>query len=178
MKTKTYVIEATGGNPAVIFDPDDFLFQHMVLSEKEEYEKEELKELAKTHNVDFISKEEEGSFTFLHVTSPEHLESIREHGLKPSEDGYVGDLGYGVYVIDEDDTEAIENLLDYLEAALEDDEEEILLIQGSYTGAFTRCIYGDGHEGYIVIKSTVSDEMIEDWSVKNLEDVWFNGLSF
>lgn len=177
MKTETYVIEATGGNPAVIFDPEDFLFHHLVLSDKKEYEKEELKELAKTHDVDFISKEEEGSFTFLHVTSPEHLDSIREHGLKPSEDGYVGDLGYGVYLIDEDDTEAIENLLDYLEASLEDDEEEVLLIQGSYTGAFTRCIYGEGHEGYIVIKEIIIADCIEDWAVKNLDDVWFNGLS-
>lgn len=177
MKTKMYAIEATGGNPEVMFDPEDFLFHHLVLSDEKEYSKEELEELARTHEVDFISKEEDGSFTFLHVTSPEYLDSIQEHGLKPSDDGYVGDLGYGVYVVDEGDTDALENLMDYLEAALEDDEDEILLIQGSYTGRYTRCIYGDGHEGYIVIKSTVSEEMIEDWSVKNLEDVWFNGLS-
>lgn len=177
MKTETMLIEGTGGLPKTAMEPADFLFQHLILEHGEEKTKEELAELAQTHQVDFISKEEEGTFTFLHVTRPEHLDSIQENGLLASEDGYVGDLGYGLYVVDEEDTTALGNLLDYLEAALEDDEEELLLVQGSYTGTFTRCIYGDGHEGYIVIKSTVSHDLIEDWAVKNLEDVWFNGLT-
>lgn len=177
MTTAVFQIEGTGGEPPKAGELEDFFFRHLVLPADAELTDEELKNLAETHQVDFISKEEEGNVSFIHVSRPEHLDSIQENGLIANETGYIGDLGTGVYVINQYDTDGIENVLNYIEGAFEN-EEEVLLVEGSYDGKMTRCIYGEGHVGYIVIKSTISADNIEDWAIKSLEDVWFTGLEF
>lgn len=176
MKTNAQRIEETCGYPAGFGVLSDFFFKHLVLPKgKQVFQLPVLSAMAIEHQVDFISKEEHGTISFLHVTDVENLDAILELGLQPNVEGYVGDLGWGVYLIEEDDDTACDNLYDFLEAR--EPDSEVLILKGSYTGNYTRCLYGQGHEGYIVAKETVLAESIEDWYTKTVEEIEFEGFN-
>ena len=130
----------------------DFLFTHLVLTEAEW---EEIKASTNREKfpfglkVDFVSVLRNGGLEYLHVTDADR-NYIEQNGLK--EGRYVGDLGRGIYVVEESNPEAVANLMDFLSEYKE--EEELTLVKGYYKGQYTECIYGYGHEGYIVLKGT------------------------
>lgn len=170
-QTQDFFIEGTCLLPSKAIESPEFLFQHLVLSISSAIDESELEKLADIHRVDFISQVEEGTINFIHVSYPSQLKSIKERGLIASSES--SDLGVGVYLIEEDDVEGTENLLTYVETLM---QEEILIIKGTYQGEYMRCIYGESHEGYIVVKETVLPNNIEDWSKKTQEDIWFSGF--
>lgn len=172
-QTQGFQIEGTGGFPATNGELPDFFFQHLVLPLDSNASHDELEKLASIHQVDFISKVEEGTISFVHVSRPEHLLSIQNYGLLASE--YVGDLGAGIYLIEEDDSVATENLMDYLESLCKEGET-LLIVKGTYHGTYTRCLYGEGHEGYVVVKETVLSDCISEWSEKKQDDIWFTAF--
>jgi len=159
-------IQLTGG------EDNDFLFTHLVLAEKE-YEEiiqmMTLNELAEELDVSFISVERKGKLEFLHVTSAEHYDSIEKKGFVIQPNSYISDLGNGLYVIQKDDVEALMNLEDYISELYEDNEEDILLVYGTYKGAYMKCVYDRGHRGYIVLPSTESI-IIQDMYEKTVSE--------
>lgn len=156
------LIEQTGG------ENNDFLFTHAIV-------KEEVDLSSVSEEVDFISIEKEGSFDFYHISSTDNQDSIVENGLTLPEGTYVADLGKGIYVIDQEDEEALDNLKEYISEFYGDDEEaEILLVSGHYEGPYTVCVKGDGHKGYILLKNIVSADNIEDAEKMFVEDFLWN----
>ncbi len=130
----------------------DFLFTHLVVAENELEEiksKTTLKEFASSLRVDFISVAKDDGLEYLHVIDTDR-NYIEQNGLK--EGRYVGDLGRGLYVVEENNPEAVANLMGFLSEYKE--EEELTLVKGYYKGPYTECVYGYGHEGYIVLKGT------------------------
>lgn len=146
-------IERTGGKNG------DFLFNHLVLSEKELREVESIEELAEKHDIDFISVERNNSINYYHVTDIDNYESINEKGLLYNQNNeWVGDLGKGIYAVEQGNHIAIDNLQSYVAELVGGDD--ILIVEGVYTGIYTECIYGYGHEGYIVFKGN-TDNIID-----------------
>lgn len=171
-QTQDFFIEGTCLLPSKAIESPEFLFQHLVLPISSTINESELEKLADIHQVDFISQVEEGTINFIHVSYTSQLTSIKEIGLIASSES--SDLGVGVYLIEEDDVEGTENLLTYVETLMQ--EEDILIVKGTYQGRYIRCLYGEGHEGYIVVKETISPSLIEDWSEKTQDDIWFTGF--
>jgi len=130
----------------------DFLFTHLVLTEGE-WEKikasTDREKFPFGLKVDFVSVLRDGGVEYIHVTDADR-NYIEQNGLK--EGRYVGDLGRGIYVVEESNPEAVANLMDFLSEYKE--EEELILVKGYYKGPYTECVYGYGHEGYIVLKGT------------------------
>lgn len=172
MKLVEGYIEKTGGLPATDSEMEDFFFSHLVL--KEETSQEDCLDLIKKHGVDFISVEMSGSFTFYHLTNPDNLGSISQVGLVSNQSEYISDLGKGIYVVKDGDEEGEQHLLDYIES--HDDVDRWLFVKGKYEGLFTKCIYGEGHIGYYVLKEDVSIDNLENWDDFDVEDLLFNGI--
>ena len=133
---------------------NDFMFKHIVFTEEELKEIQNnmsLKDIANTLNVDFISIVRNDSIDFIHVSNIKY--TYYNDGLKAGR--HIGDLGKGIYVINKNDPEAIDNLFNFLTEQYESDDEEsdeeLTIITGTYKGEFTECIYGYGHRGYIVL---------------------------
>jgi len=153
LESETYKIEQTGGKH------DDHMFKHMILTE-EQYEEilksgTELIKIAEESQVDFISVRKNNKITFKHISAVENESSINKSGLSFHDDEFIYDLGKGIYVIEESDEQALDNLKTYVAEGFEDDE--ILLVTGWYTGEYTKCVYGFQHEGYIVLSKNVDD---------------------
>ena len=140
-------VEKTGGYKKSI--EINYFFKHLILelSEYEKY-KDSLLELAKTIGVDFISVKKNGFINYIHLTDISYKENIEKSGLIPPNSGFIGDLGYGIYVVDQRNYIAIDNLKDYI---IDEPEDTLLLVYGSYCGEYIECIYGIGHKGYINI---------------------------
>lgn len=159
-------------------DDDDFLFQHLVL---EESLLERLKELGCTPDklkelldVDFISIKKHGEVDFLHTSHISNLESIENQGLVYEENpDFICDLGIGLYVIDKNSFEAIDNLATYVTNHYDYNEEELVVVKGSYTGSYTECILGYKHEGYVVIKDKLDPSTL-DVDVESIDDFLYN----
>lgn len=156
------------------------MFKHLIIKNKEEgkydlnYEK--YKEIAKVLKIDFLSVSRNGEISFLHVASIHSFDFIDKNGLKPLIDDFVLDLGQGLYVISKEINYdvAIENLLNYVAEEIED--EKLLVIKGKYNGKFTECVFGEGHEGYIVLKSSVPREDIEIIEMSVDDFLWNFGI--
>lgn len=138
-------VTKTGGDPEM-----GYLFSHLVLDkESEHFSADELK-------VDFLSIVKDGPIDFIHVTSPNNLESMKEKGLILPTGDWIGDLGVGIYVVNEHDQNAIDYLanylLDYNDSRI---DTELLVVTGRYNGSYELCIEGDGHEGYALIKEAI-----------------------
>lgn len=156
------LIERTGG------ENNDFLFTHAVIQEEVDLQ-------SVPEEVDFVSLSKEGSFDFYHITSTDNHDGIVANGLVLPESTYISDLGKGIYVVEQDDEEALANIKDYVSEFYGDDEDaKILLVSGHYEGPYTVCIQGEGHKGYILLKNTVSAENIEDTEEMFVEDFLWN----
>lgn len=166
-------IEETGGLPGQASGGMGFAFKHLVLERAQALIQQLLPSIAQSYDADFISIEEEGVIEFIHVSRLEVAESIKSNGLILSDEDFVLDLGKGIYVIEDADDEAEQHLLDYLESS---DDEEILVVRGCYSGKYTRCLYGEGHVGYIVIKENIPAKCIEQLDILPLEDILFYGF--
>lgn len=164
METFTYGIQDTGG------DGEGYLFKHLTLTEGE-YEKiistRSLKEIAKEQQVDFISVIKEGRVRFLHVSNEYNYDSIDKNGLQANADGFTGDLGIGIYVIDESNKTALDNLKTYVM----DESNDLLLVDGYYYGPYTECVYGEQHEGYIVLlANSIPEHQVLTLEVESVDD--------
>lgn len=155
-KTGRYITESDG------------LFKHMVISEKELNNlmiEKSLDEIAKEYNVNFISIKKKGSIDFKHYTLSEYEGSIYDNGLICNNGNYIPDLGKGIYVIDKNNVDAEDNVLDYL-VEMYDYDEKFIVVEGEYNGEYIECIYGYGHEGYIVLQAEeVYIDFIDDVNI-------------
>lgn len=140
-------IQKTGGCKNTL--DVNYLFKHLIL-EKDEYVryKDVLPELASEIEVDFISIKKNGCIDYVHLTNIFNKIEIENRGLIAPLSGFVGDLGYGIYVVDPRNYVAINNLKDYI---MNEREDNILLVFGNHCGDYLECVYGKGHEGYINI---------------------------
>lgn len=148
----TVIIEKTGG------ENEDFLFSHAIIQEESDISNIPQK-------VDFVSIEKKDSFNFLHITPVENESSIFKKGLVLPQSDYISDLGKGIYLIEEDNVEAIEYLKDYVSehyGEYDDEDVKILIVTGEYNGSYIECIKGDGHVGYIVAKEAIPSHKIND----------------
>ena len=167
-----YIINPTGGYK------DDYMFNHMILS-IEQYnailaDNPDIIKFADANNVHFISVKKNGSIEFLHVTSPANDELIEQSGLKINEDEYVMDLGKGIYaILDTKDVtyKGMDNLKTYIAEGYADNE--ILIVQGYYTGEYLECMYGYQHEGYIVLLNNVPSKDIWNIRTETIDDFLF-----
>lgn len=154
---------------------DDFLFKHLIL---EEVQLNELgyspKELLSLLEIDFLSVKRHGEFDFLHTSHISNFEDIERDGLKydPNPD-FISDLGVGLYVVEEDNIEAVDHLATYISNHYDYDEEELVVVRGSYNGSYVECVAGDYHKGYIVIQEDL-DASILEVDVEKIDDFLYN----
>lgn len=142
-------------------DSSKAIFRHLIITkeELEMIEKEyDIEEFAEKYNISFISLECYGQIDFEHYTDVCNDESIQEKGLIISDSTWISDLNNGIYVIEEYDEDAKDNLNTYFEDKEEDDE--LLKVVGTYEGKYIKCIYGEGHENYIVIPTNIPSKDI------------------
>lgn len=125
-----------------------------------------MEELESKCDVDFFCKEENGNLKFIHVADIGKSSFIYTNGLKITS-GYIPDLGEGIYCIEDSDTNinALDNLKAYFECYNQD--SPFLEVRGTYTGKYIKCIYGNSHEGYIVLTDVnkIKIESIEEKSL-------------
>lgn len=125
-----------------------FLFKNLILTQQEYLQITDLKAFAEQNQVDFISIETEREIDYIHLTNVDNVDFIEQNGLIKKDD--VSDLGIGIYVVDKNNFDGIDNLKTYFE---DYGDEEIGIITGIYKGKYLECVYGYGHKGYIVIKA-------------------------
>lgn len=146
----------------VLYEGDEPLFYQLVVTETE---LEELMnkygsyaKISELYKVDFISVKLKTEVDFIHLTSPKNKSSIEKLGLIMGDSDYIPDLGKGVYVIDIYSEQGFENLKDFV---VDKEEEELLIVEGCHRGEIELCVYGEGHEGYIVISDDIESENLE-----------------
>ena len=83
----------------------------MILTQQEYSQVTDLKKLAKQHQIDFICVKREGEVNYTHLTDVENVNFIEQNGLKKKD--VVSDLGIGIYVVDKNNYEGIDNLKTY-----------------------------------------------------------------
>lgn len=151
---------------------NDFLFKVWEIgSDIQENELENIFENAARNKVDFIIQEKTGEIEFLHVSYKHLKNQINEEGLTYDKScEWISDLGRGIYVIEEDNDEGLDNLYKYVE---NHEDEELLLVRGTFNGTYYECIYGDEHEHYICIKDNISPDSLSI-QVVFLSDFLFN----
>lgn len=127
-------------------------------------------------NLSFLLVEHEATNTapleFYHICTASDLKEIIEgEGLKAHKTS-IGDLGPGVYVVE--DTvigPGMDNLCTYIEDTFYEMDNDsmknthILIVTGKYTGTYWRCELSPSditdHLGYILLKDNVPPEQIE-----------------
>lgn len=149
-----------------------FLFKNLILTQQEYSQVTDLKKLAEQHQVDFICVEREGEVNYIHLTDVENVDFIEQNGLKKKD--VVSDLGIGIYVVDKNNYEGIDNLKTYFE---DYEKDEIVVVTGFYVGKYLECVYGYGHVGYIVINTDKIE--YNDIDIIKIEDFlfeyWYRG---
>ena len=73
---------------------------------------------------------------------------------------------FGIYVVESDCYEGLDNIKTFFEDYSEDD---ILVVKGKYDSLYTKCIYGLGHEGYIVLSESVKPSSLS-LEIMSVED--------
>lgn len=106
---------------------------------------------------------------FLHVCFPEYNteDNILENGLTHIETDYVGDLGIGIYAVDTNNLNGVENLKNYLENI---DEGNVLVVTGEYIGKYYECITKGDHNGYILIDAPIAPNYINEVRLSTVSD--------
>jgi hypothetical protein len=139
-------VKGTGGDDGL------YIFRHLVLTEEESrILGHDLPDIADFLKVNFISVQRSGSVSFQHITDDDNLSFILDNGLMVRDDGFVSDLGRGIYGILLGNTSAEDHLRTYIGEEYESDDDEILIFSGFYTGPYLECIYGEQHVGYLVL---------------------------
>lgn len=140
---------------------DDASFKHLELT-KEEFDfvtsECSIEEFADKNNIDLISLICEGKIDFIHYTYVSNEKSILEKGLLIGNSEYFCDLGFGIYAIEKNDNVGKDNLNVYFEGFQDD---EALEVSGSYEGVYSKCIYGEEHENYIVIPKPIKKDALK-----------------
>lgn len=161
----------------VLYKGDEPLFYQLVVTEDE---LEELMnkygsytKISELYKVDFISVKLETEIDFMHLTSPRNKSSIERLGLIMGDSDYMPDLGKGVYVIDIYSEKGFENLKDFV---VDKDEDDLLIVEGCYKGEIELCVYGEGHEGYIVINDDIESENLET-KIISVDDFLFTCIT-
>jgi len=156
-----------------------FIFKHLIITVDEMEcllaSGLSIEKFATENNIDFISLKKFGKVEVLHITSTLNKQSIHEKGLLCNRTvGWINDLGIGLYGVDKDNETGLENLRTYVEGHFDDDD--MLIVEADYTGEYIQCIYGYGHEGYIVLKVSIPAQDVTDIISSNVDD--FLCLSF
>ena len=131
--------------------------EHLIISSKE---KDliisffgSIENFCKETNVDFVSEEiTDNHIEFIHLSDVFKADSIKSKGLLACHCSDVVDLGFGIYAIESNDEIALDNLKTFFEDYMYD---EVLVVKGKYNSSYTKCIYGEGCEGYIVLDEDV-----------------------
>lgn len=162
----------------LLYDGDEPLFYNLVVSEIELNELlgvyGSYESISEHYKVDFISVHMKSEIDFIHLTDVRNQSGIEKLGLLVPNSEYIPDLGKGVYVVDVYSEKGFDNVKDYI--AEKDNMEELLVIEGSYEGELEICVYGDGHEGYIVINNYIDPENL-DMRVMSVDDFLFADIS-
>jgi len=139
-------IEQTGGVLG------DLMFSHLILSESDyAVFKDELEQLADILKVDFISVERTGPIEFQHVTDVDTASLIEQEGFKIIDEDFIGDIGKGIYGFQRENLDSLMNVQTYI--AEDFSESEVAMITASHNGKYLECVFGYGHEGYILLKT-------------------------
>ena len=160
------------------FDPTIFsgkiekseIFMHLILDEIDVLILRDnnisFRTLAEQCQVDFIAVRKYGQISFRHFASMDSYDFINQNGLHSKDPNSILDLGDGVYVIRSkyEDVSGYDNVLNWLGEHLDHHTKEMLLVEGTYDGEYHECVYGYQHEGYIVLKTPVPAEKIENIS--------------
>lgn len=163
--TEALQLQSTGG------DETGYLFKHLILTEEEytSFTSDQIKELAKQQNIDFISVQMKGSIDYYHTAEGWKEDFINENGIISTND-WVHDLGKGIYVVQQTDGEAVYNLKTYVGEGY-DMDDRIIVIEGSYRGPYLKCVFGDQHRGYIVLQTEkINAEDINDIHKMSIEE--------
>lgn len=141
---------------------DEPLYYQLVVGEYEldelMYKHGSLDNISRQYDVDFISVIIKSEIDFIHLTDIRNKSGIEKLGLIIPDSEDVPDLGKGVYVIDNYSERGFYNLKEFV---AQKDANEILVIEGTYKGGLEVCVYGDGHEGYVVLNDNVAPENLE-----------------
>ena len=109
-------------------------------------------------NIDFISEEiNDTPIEFIHLSNPRFENSIRSKGLVSDYCSYVTDLGFGIYAIESNCEQGLDNVKTFFE---DYEDNYVLVVKGKYNSHYTKCIYGIGHEGYIVLSEDVEPSLL------------------
>ena len=100
-------------------------------------------------NVDFICVMKKGSITFKHYTKENNLDFILENGLVPKEVNGIYDIGYGIYCIEDGNTDGLDNIIDMYSDY--PPSLKLLKVTKGYSGVYRECIAGENHSGYICL---------------------------
>ena len=107
---------------------------------------------------------------FWHITSSNLRESINNIGLKQSNSGQVG---AGVYCIEAEDYDALDNLMDFLGINRKSKIEDLIIIEFIYTGIYEfvlKDLLMYTNEGWCVIRTDVpSENILRTLSFKDTE---------
>lgn len=151
---------------------NDFLFKTWEIpSILNDNDLNEIISKAKQKNIDFIIQEKTGEIDFLHVSYKHLKEKINKEGLVyQKEDKWINDLGKGIYVIEENNEVALDNLYNYIE---NHEDDELLLVRGTFVGTYYECIYGNEHESYICIRENIPANLLST-EIIFIDDFLFN----
>jgi len=142
-----------------------YLYKHLILTNDELIKIHNIKEFAENLELDFISVEKKGRLKFLHISNIECKNDIEEYGLLSSE----GDLGIGIYIVDKNNEEGIENLKTFISESYNKEDMKLLIVEGNYNGKYYECIYGYGHKGYIVVNDKILKDNISNIYEENID---------
>ena len=149
-----------------------YLWKTMILETDEELpSKKELESL----NVNLVLKKFEGvDLNLVHYTSEDNYEGIVEKGiLLPdlNDENNNLDLGIGIYCIEEGNLDAELNIEKYLENY---EEDYVSKFTFNFTGEYLECIYGEEHEGYILLAKNVPAKDIIEHDSEAVQDLlWY-----
>ncbi|MGG1444963.1 hypothetical protein ABE354_23515 [Brevibacillus laterosporus] len=99
-----------------------------------------------------ISALKSGTINFVHVTTPNKIEAIKESGLIPITEGMYA-LGKGIYLADRMDLFSFTNLQMWV--ATHVSNLELSVVFGRFDGIYTKCIYPSNRQGFIVVSQTI-----------------------
>lgn len=159
-------------------DEDDYLYKHLVLTATE-YEKlsftHSALELSEILNVDFISIIYEGEVSFIHISDVDCEEEILSTkkliGTENAKYDLYDDIYKdGVYAIKEDSDIGLENVKDYF---MDKRKDELLIVRGEFEGKYKECIFGEGHEGYLVLLKENSNYKNIETEIYSIDDFLF-----
>lgn len=130
-----------------------------------------LETICKEHNIDFISVSNNTRHSVSHIVSYDTYDYIEKNGFQINQE-FVMDLGDGVYCFDLSSDDSVSNMMTYLDNSdLFEEDDEAMILKLSYTGKVTRCIYGENHEGYLVLKDPSKIKIVDIEKEGSREDL-------